>query len=234
MDRIPPKQIAKKIIKILKKEHPDYHYLKKVFEHIRIGLELKGKTPATGKLPELLTKQELIRFYDTVWNTADRTHIIMMKVLLYTGIRNAELTNITLKDVNLNASTIRITGKGNKDRYIPYPELFRGELAQYIENQKVRKAKYLFETNRQDKYTTRWVRAIVKKYAKKAGIEKRIYPHLFRHQLLTYLARQGIIDNKVQLISGHKNRKNLAIYQELSLADVSKEYQEAMKDFPIK
>ncbi|MCK4782416.1 MAG: hypothetical protein KAV87_01600, partial [Desulfobacteraceae bacterium] len=55
----------------------------------------------------------------------------------------------------------------------------------------------------------------------------------FRHQLLTHLTRKGIIDAKVQLVSGHKDRKSLGIYQDIGLADVKTEYQDAMNDFPI-
>jgi hypothetical protein len=55
----------------------------------------------------------------------------------------------------------------------------------------------------------------------------------FRHQILTYLTSKGIIDAKIQLISGHKNRDSLSIYQDLSLSDIEKEYWDAMKDFPI-
>ena len=65
-------------------------------------------------------------------------------------------------------------------------------------------------------------------------IEKRIYPHLFRHQLLTFLTQKGILAAKIQLISGHEDRKSLAIYEDLNLADVEKEYREAMRDFPVK
>ena len=83
------------------------------------------------------------------------------------------------------------------------------------------------------KFTTRWIREIVKKYAKKAGITKRVYPHLFRHQIPTYLTRKGIVDAKIQLISGHKNKESLSVYQDLSLTDIEKEYWDAMKDFPI-
>jgi integrase/recombinase XerD len=107
------------------------------------------------------------------------------------------------------------------------------ELAQYISIQKENGAVYLFESNRMSRYTTRWIREIVKKYAKKAGITKRIHPHLFRHQILTYLTSKGIVDEKIQLISGHKNLKSLNIYQDLSIADIEKEYWAAMKDFPI-
>ena len=235
MERIPPKKMAARLAGILKRQRPDYHYVKKVFEHIRREFGFTGRAPTARKLPNLLTEEELTRFYETVWNAAHRSHTVMIKLLMYTGIRNAELANIALGDVDLKALRVRIDqGKGHKDRYVPFPPSFRGELAQYMASQKSREAHYLFETNRLDKYTTRWIREIVKRYALQAGIKKRIYPHLFRHQLLTHLARKGLLDAKVQLISGHSSRQSLEIYQELSLADVEHEYQKAMEDFPVK
>ena len=187
------------------------------------------------KLPELLTDRELIRFYEAVWNAMDRTHVVMIKLLIFTGIRNSELASLRLDDVDLNGLKIRINeGKDKKDRYVPIPSTFRGELAQYMDNQKRRRANYLFETNRMDKFSTRWIRGVIKRYALEAGIEKRVYPHLFRHQFLTYLAQKGLMDAKVQIISGHQDRKSLTIYQEMSLADVEQEYQAAMRDFPVK
>jgi site-specific recombinase XerD len=106
-------------------------------------------------------------------------------------------------------------------------------MAQYVSIQKEKGAVYLFESNRSSKFTTRWIREIVKKYAIVAGINKRIHPHLFRHQILTYLTSKGIVDAKIQLISGHKNRESLSIYQDLSLADIENDYWDAMKDFPV-
>ena len=67
-----------------------------------------------------------------------------------------------------------------------------------------------------------------------AGIAKRVYPHLFRHQLITYLTKQGIISPKLQLLSGHTAEQSLAVYRDLALADVAGEYEEAMKTFPIR
>ena len=118
-------------------------------------------------------------------------------------------------------------------KYVLFPLYFRAELTQYISIQKEKGAVYLFESNRMTKFTTRWIREIVKKYARKAKIEKRVHPHLFRHQILTYLTSKGIVDAKIQLISGHKNRESLSIYQDLSLSDTEKEYWDIMKDFPI-
>jgi len=233
MERIPPKQIAQQLVKILRKQHPDASYVKKAFQYVRESLDLKGGNVRPKKLPELMTEDELKRFYKTVWYASNRSHMVMLKLILFTGIRNEELVNITIQDVDLESMRIRIHGKGDKDRNVLFPPYFRGELAMYISIQKEKGAVYLFESNRKSKFTTRWIREIVKKYATKAGISKRIHPHLFRHQILTYLTSKGIIDAKIQLISGHKSRESLSIYQDLSLSDIEKDYWEAMKDFPI-
>jgi len=234
MERIPPKKMAKQVAKLLRKQRPNPSYVKKVFQYVREDLGLKGGTVQGKKLPELMTEVELNRFYKAVWQASNRMHMVMLKLMLFTGIRNRELANLTLKDVDLDSMRIRIDhGKGDKDRYVLFPPFFRGELAQYVSIQKEKGAVYLFESNRMSKFTTRWIREIVKQYARKAEIEKRIHPHLFRHQLLTYLTSKGIVDAKIQLISGHKNRESLSIYQDLSLSDIEKEYWDAMKDFPI-
>jgi len=57
---------------------------------------------------------------------------------------------------------------------------------------------------------------------------------LFRHQLVTFLTRKGLISSKLQLLSGHAEERNLAIYRELALADVSAEYEQAMQSFPVR
>jgi integrase/recombinase XerD len=234
MQSIPPKQMANQITKLLRKQRPDANYVKKVFQYVRESLDLKGEADRSKKLPELMTEDELKRFYEAVWQGFNRSHMVMLKLMLFTGIRNDELVNITIKDVDLDQMRIRINQrKGDKDRYVLFPPYFRGELAQYISVQQEKGAAYLFESNRLTKYSTRWVREIVKKYARKAGINKRIHPHLFRHQLLTYLTSKGIVDAKIQLVSGHKSRDSLSIYQDLSLADVDKEYRKVMEDFPI-
>jgi integrase/recombinase XerD len=234
MARTSPKKMANLVANLLRKQHPDANYVKKVFQHVRETLKVKGKIVQSKRLPELMTDEELSRFYKSVWHTSNRTHMVMLKLLLYTGIRNEELVNIQISEVDIDSMKIRIShGKGDKERYVLFPKYFRGELAQYTIIQKENDAIYLFESNRKSKFTTRWIREIVKKYAQQAGIAKRIHPHLFRHQILTYLTSKGVVDAKIQLISGHKSRESLSIYQDLSLADISQEYWDVMKDFPV-
>jgi integrase/recombinase XerD len=103
-----------------------------------------------------------------------------------------------------------------------------------MERQLTQRAIYLFESNRHQPYSTRRIRQIIKQYAMAAGIEKRVYPHLLRHQFITYLTRQGIISPKLQLLSGHVAEQSLAVYRELALSDVAGEYEEAMKMFPVR
>jgi integrase/recombinase XerD len=232
--RLPPKAMAKKLVRTLRAQHPDAHYLKKVFQHIRELLAV-GPAPRRHRLPELLTEAELVAFYDTVWHAQQLTHVVMLKLLLFTGIRNAELVQLRLTDIDLQTCHLRITqGKGHKDRYVLFPQSFRGELAQYMERQREHDATWLFESVRCQPYSTRRLRQIVKQYAVAAGITKRVYPHLFRHQLLTYLTRQGMISPKLQLLSGHAAEQNLAVYRALALSDVAAEYETAMQAFPVR
>ncbi|MGD9364707.1 MAG: tyrosine-type recombinase/integrase [Desulfobacteraceae bacterium] len=227
--------MADQITRLLRKQNPDPSYVKKVFQYVREDLGLKGGTVKPKRLPELMTKEELNRFYKAVWQASNRMHMVMLKLILFTGIRNEELVNLRLKDVDPDSMRIRINlEKGDKARQVLFPPSFREELAEYVDIQLERGAVFLFESIKKSKYTTRWVREIVKRYAKKAGITKRIHPYLFRHQFLTYLTSKGIVDAKIQFISGHKNRKNLSIYKDLSLSDIEKEYRDAMKDFPIR
>ena len=159
----------------------------------------------------------------------------MLKLLLYTGIRNGELVGLRLTDVDLQNCQVRIEqGKGHKDRYVLFPSSFRGELAQYMERQRTEGTTYLFESNRRQPYSPRRLRQIVKQYARAAGIEKRVYLHLFRHQVITYLTKQDIISPKLQLLSGHTTEQSLAVYRELALVDVADEYEAAMQRFPVR
>lgn len=232
--RLPPKAMAQQLVRVLRRQHPDYHYLKKVFQHTRTLLAINA-TPPAKRLPVLLTDVELVAFYNAIWRARQLTHAVMLKLLLFTGMRNAELVQLRSTDVDLQTCQIRITqGKGRKDRSVLFPTSFRGELAQYLERQAQHGATYLFESNRCQPYSTRRLRQIVKQYAQTAGIVKRVYPHLFRHQLITYLTKHGIISPKLQLLSGHTTEQSLAVYRDLGLAAVAGEYEEAMKTFPIR
>jgi hypothetical protein len=74
----PPKQMAKKLFRLLRVERPDYQYLKKVFQHTRSILAI-SPAKMQKRLPELLTDHELVGFYEAVWHARNPTHMIMIK-----------------------------------------------------------------------------------------------------------------------------------------------------------
>ena len=93
--------------------------------------------------------------------------------------------------------------------------------------------RYLFETRRFGPFTTRRIQQIVQGYREMAGITQPLHPHLFRHQMLTYLTSKGLTDAQIQLISGHESKKSLEVYQHLSLESVDKAYQDAVQSVGI-
>jgi integrase/recombinase XerD len=122
-------------------------------------------------------------------------------------------------------------GKGDKDRYILFPDSFaltlQSHLAAHPDN------RYLFESRHRKRYSARRIQQIVKYYAEKAGITEAVHPHLFRHQMLTWLTAQGLPDSAIQLISGHSSKKSLEVYQHLSLSHITTGYQMAVKDLGV-
>ena len=105
--RLPPKAMAKKLVRVLRTQPPDAHYLKKVFQHTRTLLAV-GPNRQPQRLPELLTDAELVALYETIWQARHLAHVVMLKLLLFTGMRNAELVRLRLTDVDLATCQLRM------------------------------------------------------------------------------------------------------------------------------
>lgn len=186
-------------------------------------------------LPQLLTDAEFRHFYTTIDSASNIQHSIMLRLLFFAGVRVSELSRIETMDVDLAACKIFIDdGKGHKDRVVLFPETFRLTLQTYIQSVIDRTGqKYLFESSRKTKYSTRQIQRIVKEYGAIAEISKKVHPHLFRHMLLTWLTANGMTDAQIQVISGHSSKASLEVYQHLSVKDSVPGYQEAMKKLGV-
>jgi site-specific recombinase XerD len=183
-------------------------------------------------LPQLIPEDALRKFYNAVDQTENLCHQIMLRLLLFTGLRVSELVAIEVTDVDLSSCKIFIrAGKGDKDRYVLLPTKFRLVLQTYLKS--CPENRYLFESRLKSKFSTRQIRYIVKEYAEKAGIDQKVHPHLFRHALLTFLTKEGLSDAQIQLISGHSSKKSLEVYQHLGLHDVQSDYQQAIGKLEI-
>lgn len=126
--RTPTKEVVSKIVKILRNERPDYIYLRDLFKKIRKEFAIEVETQ-TKRLPYVPTEEEIKRYYEVVWQSRETKHMVLIKILLYTGVRVNELVNIKLQDIDYDSCQIRINlGKGSKDRIVPFPVSFRETL----------------------------------------------------------------------------------------------------------
>jgi len=233
MKRISAVKKAKQLAKYLRKEYPDYHYLKQLFQHLRMELDIEIPK-GNKKLPYVPTEDEIRKYYESVWQSNNFKDMMIIKILLYTGVRVSELVNIKIQDLDLNACQIRIEkGKGEKDRIVPFPSSFKELIALYIQKYSNNKSKYLFESSWKKKYSDRGIRKILQKYVEKAGISHSISPHKMRHFLFTWLKKKGVDDALIQPYSGHSSRKSLEIYSKLSIIDAQKKYEHVISEFPI-
>lgn len=231
--RTPPKRKARELAKHLRSERPDYAYLKAVFRHLRTELAVEVQHEPK-RLPYVPNEQEIRRYYETVWSARRGGDIVLIKTLLYTGVRVSELVRIRLDDVDLDGCRIRITqGKGAKDRVVPFPAAFKETLALHINAQHAKHATFLFESSWKKPYSTRGVRAMLARYAKQAGLQHNMAPHRLRHFLFTWLKTQGIDDALIQPYSGHASRKSLEIYSRIALTDAQATYETVIDHFPV-
>lgn len=231
--RTSAKKKAHELARQLRPERPDYAYLKDVFQYLRLELEV-AVPKATHTLPYVPSESEIQAYYRAVWQAENFGDMVLIKLLLYTGVRVSEVCNIHLGEVDFEQCQIKITaGKGHKDRLVPFPASFKEALAMHVRQLRERGATYLFESSWKKKYTTRGVRKILERYSRAAGLVQPISPHKLRHFLFTWLKKQGIDDALIQPYSGHASRQALEVYSKLALADAQKEYNAVIGRFPI-
>jgi integrase/recombinase XerC len=156
----------------------------------------------------------------------DRDRAIL-ELLYSSGLRLAELVDLNLGDVDLADATVRVTGKGNKDRIVPVGKLARqavnrwqksrGQLADLEEPA-------LFVSQRGSRISPRSVQARVTHWAKKQGIDSNVYPHLFRHSFATHVLESSHDLRGVQELLGHANISTTQVYTHLDFQHLASIY----------
>ena len=187
------------------------------------------------KLPEreinILTDEELNRFLNSVSgedikSLRDRA---LLETLFSTGLRVSELCSLN-RDIDLDKKEIRVRGKGGKIRLVFLSEIAKFYLKKYLEKRNDKEPALFISLSKNSKFkrlTPRGVEKIIKYYAKKSGIIKKITPHTLRHQFATDLLMAGADLRAIQLLLGHKNLQTTQIYTHLT----NKELKEIHKTF---
>ncbi len=182
----------------------------------------KGKK----RLPGNLDADRMARLLDIQGSgpLVDRDRAIL-ELLYSSGLRLSELTDLNCGDVH--DATVRVTGKGNKDRIVPVGRKALTALKQWNSSRVELAAvdeKALFVSNRGTRISTRSVQARVKHWARQQGIDAKVYPHLFRHSFATHLLESSHDLRGVQELLGHANISTTQVYTHLDFQHLAQIY----------
>ena len=182
------------------------------------------------KLPNYLTIEEVDRLLNiNTTKVYDYRNKAMMETLYASGIRVSELCNIKLSDIDFNEYTIKIFGKGSKERIVPINESSMEALKIYINDYrpfllKTKVSDYVFINNFGNVISRVGFFKILKKLCKDAGIEKDVSPHTLRHSFATHLLNNGANLRVIQHLLGHSNITTTQIYSHLSNESLKEDY----------
>jgi len=176
--------------------------------------------PKSGlKLPDVLSVAEierLLKVPDTATHLGKR-NAAMLELLYAAGLRVSELVNVKFLDVNLEAGFVRVLGKGSKERVVPFGTHAKKKIEDYLNIArsvllKDRQSRYLFVARAGKPMTRQGFWKLLKAYAQRSGIKKKITPHSIRHSFASHLLEGGADLRTVQVMLGHVDISTTQIY----------------------
>ena len=193
------------------------------------------------KLPNFLNQFEindLIEYYNLDEPLSIRNRL-MLEILYATGLRVSELVSIEMKNVNFSEKSIKVFGKGSKERIVFFGEYASDALNIYLNKSRPillakKQSDYLFLNNKGDKITTRSVEMIIKKAIDNLAIKNKVTPHTIRHTFATHLLNNGADIKSVQELLGHESLSTTQIYTHVTSERLRSVYLKAHPHSKIK
>lgn len=182
-------------------------------------------------LPKVLTHEEVDKLLDFQLKTKyDFRNKAMLELMYASGLRISELIHLKIHDVNLEMATVRVFGKGNKERIIPLGDYALFALTIYLTEYRSALLKRelnddLFLSSRGSSMSRQAFFKIVKQIAKEQGIKKELSPHTIRHSFATHLVENGADLRSVQELLGHTDISTTQVYTHLSDHFLEQNYQ---------
>ncbi|MGY0392277.1 site-specific tyrosine recombinase XerD [Bizionia sp. KMM 8389] len=196
-----------------------------LIESPRIGRKLPD-TLSLSDIDRIISAIDLSKEYNNVRiGERDRT---MLEMLYSCGLRVSELVNLKLSDLFFEEGFINITGKGDKQRFVPISPTTQNLVTLYIETVRpsisIQKAfaDTLFLNNRGKQLTRAMVFTIIKRLAAEINLNKTISPHTFRHSFATHLLENGADLRAIQMMLGHESITTTEIYVHLDKKQLKK------------
>ncbi|MCG8637371.1 MAG: site-specific tyrosine recombinase XerD [Desulfobacterales bacterium] len=183
--------------------------------------------PKTGQsLPKIISVPEVEALINAGNPEQPKSlrNIAMIEIMYGAGLRVSELIQLKIQDINLDAGLVRVTGKGSKERIVPFGSKAQKILRQWMDTIRPQLLKhvrsdYLFVARAGNPMTRQAFWKIIKKYAALAGLSRQVTPHTLRHSFATHLLEGGADLRSVQTMLGHSDISTTQIY-----THISKEY----------
>lgn len=180
-------------------------------------------------LPQFFYEEEMEALFETVAKDTKKglRDCVILELLYATGIRVSELVNIQLKDIDMSLPGVKVLGKGNKERFVPFGEFCRQSIEQYLREFKPiqhTKHSFLLVNMNGAPITERGVRYVLNDVVKRTAGVTEIHPHKLRHTFATHLLNQGADLRTVQSLLGHVNLSTTGRYTHVSNQQLRKVY----------
>lgn len=192
---------------------------------IKLGLSIKSPRP-DKKLPITLSVDEIFYLLDSLGNDALPTKLplrdkAIFELIYATGVRCSELVGIKLGDINFEERTVKVMGKGRKERLVLFGSKAAMSLQRYLTNERPILLKneaqpHLFLNNNGGQLTQRSVQRIFEMFRKFLKIDRKLSPHKIRHSFATHLLNQGVDLRIIQELLGHKTIATTEVYTHVS------------------
>ena len=170
------------------------------------------------KLPNYLSYEELRIIFDSI-DISDSVGLrnrLLIEMLYATGCRVSEIANIIISDINFNNNSIKIFGKGSKERIVYFGDYARYYLDIYLSKNINNNSKYLFVNENNDKMDITEIEKIIRDIVHNLTIKSHVTPHTFRHTFATHLLNNGADIKTVQELLGHSSLNTTGIYTHVS------------------
>jgi site-specific recombinase XerD len=204
--------------------------------HIKSNISKSIKIPKISKkLPSHLTLDEMNSFFDKTLEVLDipLRDLVVIDLLYSTGVRASECISILINDIDLGNNTIRISGKGGKERLVVFGDKTKDNLLSYIDKEITNHAGFLFPSKLKKKkaennfITSRTIYNIVKKYVKFISNNEKLGPHSLRHSFATHLLQSGSDLMAIKDLLGHSSLGSTQIYTHLDTKRMQEIYKKA-------
>ncbi|RKS42709.1 integrase/recombinase XerD [Gillisia mitskevichiae] len=179
------------------------------------------ESPKIGrKLPDVLSLAEIDKmiFNIDLSNAQGERNRAIIETLYGCGLRVSELLDLKISDLYFKEGFIKVTGKGDKQRFVPVSSITEQYITEYLQNSRnnspihPKASDIIFLNRRGNSLTRAMIFTIVRKLAEQSGIKKKISPHTFRHSFATHLLENGADLRAIQLMLGHESITTTEIY----------------------